>query len=53
MVSLCLEQETILPREVRKLRKDLLLNRQLHGKYLAATEGFVMGLAVLSCHRHL
>ncbi|XP_023382776.1 F-box only protein 36-like isoform X5 [Pteropus vampyrus] len=32
MVSLRLEQETALPREVRKLHADFLLNRRLHGQ---------------------
>ncbi|XP_039724603.1 uncharacterized protein LOC120607069 isoform X5 [Pteropus medius] len=39
MVSLRLEQETALPREVRKLHADFLLNRRLHGKYGAAAQG--------------
>lgn len=33
MVSLRLEQETAVPREVRKLHADFLLNQRLHGKY--------------------
>lgn len=56
MVSLRLEQETALPREVRKLHADFLLNRRLHGKYGAAAQvqaALRQGVAVPSSPVHL